>query len=104
LTPSLTGEPFRPAPLDSSSLNQQYDQPSRAPAYTAPPRPHSPAGYPEADPFVCFGSSSLRTNDRSYAQPPYPSSHGDRYPEAQEDTRSSRPASPLCKTPTRLPR
>jgi hypothetical protein len=59
---------------DISSLNLQCDQPYSSPDCTAPPRPQSPAGYPDADPFVPI-----------ICPAPYPSSHGYRYSAAQED-------------------
>jgi hypothetical protein len=103
LTP-LTCKPFPPAPLDISSLNLQCDQPYSSPDCTAPPRPQSPAGYPDADPFVSSGPSSLRTNDRSYVQPRTPPLTAIATLQHRRTTRSSRPASPRFNMPTRLPR
>jgi hypothetical protein len=89
---------------DISSLNLQCDQPYSSPDCTAPPRPQSPAGYPDADPFVSSGPSSLRTNDRSYVQPRTPPLTAIATLQHRRTTRSSRPASPRFNMPTRLPR
>ncbi|RSH85243.1 hypothetical protein EHS25_005050 [Saitozyma podzolica] len=81
LTPPLTGEQYR----STQPYAADYDQPYHTPAYTARPRPASPADNVDGDPFMSSGPSSLRGDQRNRGQPSRPPVESRRYSVPDED-------------------